>query len=96
MFTKLKWKFVKNGNFYCSASSSKTKRDIGMLTYMATNALLTLVGCMTGPTIVGVFSKLFIVKYYDQEVKTITNKDRILASVDEDEDNDYDEKEERG
>ena len=67
-----------------------------MLTYMATNALLTLVGCMTGPTIVGVFSKLFIVKYYDQEVKTITNKDRILASVDEDEDNDYDEKEERG
>ena len=85
------------------ASGSKTKRDIRMgptgemmLTYMATNALLTLVGCMTGPTIVGVFSKLFIVKYYDQEVKTITNKDRILASVDEDEDNDYDEKEERG
>ena len=38
--------------FYCSASSSKTKRDIGMgptgemmLTYRATNALLTKSGC---------------------------------------------------
>ena len=94
---------MKKGNFLLFGLQLKTKRDIGMgpsgemmLTYRATNALLTLVGCMTGPTIVGVFSKLFIVKYYDQEVKTITNKDRILASVDEDEDNDYDEKEERG
>ena len=47
-------------------------------------------------TTVGVFSNLSIVKYNDKEVKTIKNKDRILASVDEDEDNDYDEKEERG
>ena len=38
--------------FYCSASSSNTKRDIGMgptgemmLTYRATNALLTKSGC---------------------------------------------------
>ena len=45
-------KFVKTEIFYSSASSSKTKRDIGMsptgemmLTYRATNALLTKSGC---------------------------------------------------
>ena len=38
--------------FYCSASNSKTKRDVGMgptgemmFTYRATNALLTKSGC---------------------------------------------------